>query len=230
MPPNPAPAFDPAEPWKCRCNWGGASGTGSKEYVRYHDTEWGVPCYDDQKLFEMLCLEGQQAGLSWSLILSKREHYRRAFKGFAIGKCAKFDNAKVKSLVSPKSPFDIVRLELKVRAVCENAKAALVVQKEFGSLSKFLWELSKQGGPAMSMVLKKRGFKFCGPVTTYSFMQSAGMVNDHVRSCFRYAVLQQRAMKNTAAVKKKATCPMVKKQRAPRGAKDKVRKKILKQR
>ena len=170
-------------------------------YLAYHDEEWGVPSHDDRHLFEMLCLEGAQAGLSWSTILRKREGYRRAFAGFDAQRVARFDSRKVERLLTDPS---IVRNRLKVGSVVANARAVLDVRDEHGSLDAYLW--SFVGGrpkvnrwrrlheipaetaesKAMSKDLKRRGFRFVGPTVCYAFMQATGMVNDHVTSCFRY--------------------------------------------
>jgi DNA-3-methyladenine glycosylase I len=170
-------------------------------YLAYHDEEWGVPSHDDRHLFEMLSLEGAQAGLSWSTILRKREGYRRTFAGFEASRVARFDRRKVERLLADPS---IVRNRLKVESVVANARAMLDVREEHGSLDTYLW--SFVGGrpkvnrwqrldeiPAetpeskvMSKDLKRRGFRFVGPTACYAFMQATGMVNDHVTSCFRY--------------------------------------------
>jgi DNA-3-methyladenine glycosylase I len=170
-------------------------------YVAYHDEEWGVPVHDDDHLFEMLTLEGAQAGLSWSTILTKREGYRRAFAGFDPAKVARFSTAKVERLLQDPG---IVRNRLKVESTVANAKATLAVRREFGSLDAYLWEIVG-GSPivgrwatfrdippetsesrAMSKDLKTRGFRFVGPTVCYAFMQAAGFVNDHEVSCFRH--------------------------------------------
>jgi DNA-3-methyladenine glycosylase I len=170
-------------------------------YLAYHDEEWGVPVHDDRRLFEMLVLEGAQAGLSWSTILNKREGYRRAFAGFDPAKVARFDARKVDRLLADPS---IVRNRLKVESTVANARAVLDVQEEDGSLDSFLWSFV-DGAPkvnrfralsdipaetpeskAMSKDLKRRGYRFVGPTVCYAFMQACGLVNDHVVSCFRY--------------------------------------------
>jgi len=180
-----------------RCDWG----NGNDLMVEYHDTEWGVPSHDDSQLFEMLILEGSQAGLSWQTILNKREGYRRAFANFDLATVSAYGESDVERLVQDAG---IVRHRGKIEATIGNAGAALAVQAEFGSLDAYLWELTG-GNPvktspdamadiaattdvsvAMSKTLKKRGFRFVGPTTVYAFMQSAGMVNDHVVTCFRY--------------------------------------------
>jgi DNA-3-methyladenine glycosylase I len=170
-------------------------------YLAYHDEEWGVASHDDRHLFEMLSLEGAQAGLSWSTILRKREGYRRAFAGFDAQRVARFDRRKVERLLADPS---IVRNRLKVESVVANAQALLDVREEHGSLDAYLWSFV-EGRPrvnrwrsldeipaetaeskAMSKDLKRRGFRFVGPTVCYAFMQATGMVNDHVTSCFRY--------------------------------------------
>jgi DNA-3-methyladenine glycosylase I len=176
-------------------------------YLAYHDEEWGVPSHDDRHLFEMLVLEGAQAGLSWSTILRKREGYRRAFVGFDASKVARFTPARVERLLRDPS---IVRNRLKVESAVENAKLVLEVQAELGSLDAYLWSFvgdrpivgrwrslsdipaETAGSRAMSKALKRRGFRFVGPTVCYAFMQATGMANDHVTSCFRYAELAGR--------------------------------------
>ncbi|WP_273853736.1 DNA-3-methyladenine glycosylase I [Guptibacillus spartinae] len=170
-------------------------------YKAYHDQEWGVPVRDDQKLFEMLILEGAQAGLSWITILKRRENYREAFDQFNVQKVAAYGEDKIQELLLNKG---IIRNKLKVRGTVKNAKAFLKVQEEFGSFSSYIWaftentpvlnnwksieevpaesELSKK----ISKDLKKRGFTFVGPVILYSFMQAVGIVNDHTIDCFRH--------------------------------------------
>src|SRR6185312_2753191 len=180
------------EPIK-RCSW--ANGD---LYVAYHDEEWGVPVHDDRHLFEMLILEGAQAGLSWITILKKRDNYRKAFDHFDARKIARYDAAKIKKLLANPG---IVRNKLKVIASVQNAKAFLEVQKEFGSFDKYIWQFVggkpivnswKKGqtpartkeSDAMSRDLLKRGFKFVGSTICYAFMQAVGMVNDHMVECF----------------------------------------------
>jgi DNA-3-methyladenine glycosylase I len=169
--------------------------------IAYHDTEWGVPVHDDRRLFEMLILEGAQAGLSWSTILKKRENYRRAFDDFDAEKIARYDARKVKSLLADAG---IVRNRLKIAATIQNAKVFLAVQKESGSFDQYIWQFVggkpiqnrrkslKEIPPrtpesdAMSKALLKRGFKFVGSTICYAYMQAVGMVNDHASDCFRY--------------------------------------------
>jgi len=169
--------------------------------LAYHDTEWGVPSHDDRHLFEMLVLEGAQAGLSWTTILRKREGYRRAFSGFDATKVARFDTRKIERLLADPG---IVRNRLKVESAVENARRVRSVQREFGSLDAFLWSLvggeptlnrwrrlqdlpaETDASRAMSKELKRRGFRFVGPTVCYAFMQATGMVNDHLTTCFRY--------------------------------------------
>ena len=180
-----------------RCDWAMAS----EAETEYHDREWGVPSHDDRHLFEMLTLEGAQAGLSWSTILAKRAGYRRAFAEFDPAKVARFTAAKVEKLVGDAS---IVRHRGKIESTISNAKAVLAVQQELGSLDELLWQFV-EGEPlqnrwrrhadvpaetavskAMSRELKRRGFRFVGPTTCYAFMQAVGMVNDHLTSCYRH--------------------------------------------
>ena len=180
-----------------RCEWANKD----ELYIRYHDEEWGVPLHDDRRLFELLILEGAQAGLSWQTILRKRLNYVRAFDGFEPGKIAEYDGEKVTRLLADDG---IVRNRLKVRATIQNARAFLSLQGDFGSFDSFVWSFVG-GSPkknawkrlqelpsktpeseAMSRDLRKRGFSFVGPTVCYAFMQSAGVVNDHVVDCFRY--------------------------------------------
>ena len=169
-------------------------------YIAYHDEEWGVPVRDDRKLFEMLILEGAQAGLSWYTILKKREAYARAFDGFDPERIARYDEMKIASLLEDPG---IVRNRLKVHAAIGNARALLDLHDSGAGFSDFLWELaggtpfvnawrrledvpaSTPVSEAMSKALKRRGFRFVGPTICYAFMQAVGMVNDHVVSCFR---------------------------------------------
>ncbi len=180
-----------------RCAWAG----NDPLYQKYHDEEWGVPVHDDRRLFEMLILEGAQAGLSWITILRKRENYRKAFNNFDAKKIAKYNSKKVKQLLLNEG---IVRNRLKIAAAIQNAKIFLEIQKEFGSFDKYIWQfvngkpiinkrkslkdipaMTKESD-AMSKDLKKRGFKFVGSTICYAFMQAVGMVNDHTADCFRY--------------------------------------------
>jgi DNA-3-methyladenine glycosylase I len=173
-------------------------------YVAYHDEEWGVPLHDDRGLFELLTLEGAQAGLSWLTILRKREGYREAFAGFDPEVVARFDGRKVERLLQDTG---IVRNRLKVESAVNNAARVLELRDELGSLDAYLWRFV-DGTPlvgrwravseipadtaeskAMSKDLKRRGFRFVGPTVCYAFMQAAGLVNDHVTSCFRYGEL-----------------------------------------
>src|SRR5688500_7427020 len=179
-----------------RCTW-----PSNELSIAYHDTEWGVPQHDDQKLFEFLILEGAQAGLSWDTILRKRENYREAFDGFDVNKVARYTEKRVEKLLQNEG---IIRNRLKIASAVSNAKAFLKVQKEFGSFDNYIWSFT--GGkpivnklkessqiPAktdvsdtISKELKKRGFNFVGSTIMYAFMQATGMVNDHLTSCFRY--------------------------------------------
>ena len=169
--------------------------------LRYHDEEWGVPSHDDRHLFEMLTLEGAQAGLSWTTILNKRENYRRAFDGFDVDKVARYREADINRLLADAG---IVRNRAKIEATIGNARAMLGVCDEFGSFDAFIWRFvggtprrnafrslpdlpaSTPESDAMSKDLKKRGFGFVGATICYAFMQAVGMVNDHEVTCFRY--------------------------------------------
>ena len=179
------------DPKKVRCQWAQSH----ELFIPYHDEEWGVPVHDDRLLFEMLNLEGAQAGLSWLTILKKREHYRAAFDDFNAQKIVKYDPAKKEALLKNEG---IVRNRLKINAVVENAKAFLEVQREFGSFDTYIWRFV-DGKPLlnakeqnaevvserMSKDLKKRGFKFVGATICYAFMQAVGLLNDHSPDCFR---------------------------------------------
>ena len=185
---------------KQRCAWAGNDAL----YQNYHDTEWGVPLHDDQRLFELLMLEGAQAGLSWITILRKRENYRAAFDGFNATRIARYDANKIESLLQNAG---IVRNRLKLEAAVINAQKFLEVQDEFGSFDKFIWQFvegkTKQNrwrsladlptstpeSDALSKELKRRGFKFVGSTICYAHMQATGMVNDHITDCFRHAEL-----------------------------------------
>lgn len=176
-------------------------------YVRYHDEEWGVPVYDDRKLFEFLILEGAQAGLSWLTILKRRDGYKKAFANFNVQSVANFDSTKVQSLLNDPG---IIRNRLKIASAIQNAKSFLEVQKEFGSFSRYQWGVvndrpiqnripTLKSIPATSPIsdqwskdLKKRGFKFVGSTIMYAHMQAVGMVNDHVDNCFRKKLLKKR--------------------------------------
>ncbi|MCX6132760.1 MAG: DNA-3-methyladenine glycosylase I [Ignavibacteriales bacterium] len=180
-----------------RCGWS----TSDPLYQDYHDNEWGVPVHDDRKLFEMLILEGAQAGLSWITILKKREDYRKAFDKFDPSKIARYDARKKRQLLANAG---IVRNRLKIDAAIGNAKAFLAVQKEFGAFDTYIWLFiggrQKQNrwkslkeipprtaeSDAMSKDLKKRGFRFVGSTICYAFMQATGMVNDHITRCFKH--------------------------------------------
>lgn len=162
---------------KKRCHWVNLD---NPLYVEYHDKEWGVPVYDDQKLFELLCLEGAQAGLSWETVLNKRENYRKAFANFDPVKVSKFTDKHVEKLMQNAG---IIRNRLKINSVITNAKAYLQLKKEGLSFNDYL--RSFKDANAMSKDLKKRGFKFVGSIICYAFMQAVGMVNDHDKACFK---------------------------------------------
>lgn len=182
---------------KTRCAWCGTDPL----YVAYHDEEWGVPVHDDRRLFEMLVLEGAQAGLSWATILKKRDAYREAFDNFDPEKVARYHQRKIEKLLANEG---IVRNRLKIESAVRNARAFLEVVEEFGSFDAYIWrfvggrpiENARRGlkdlpaktaeSDAMSKDLKKRGFNFVGSTICYAFMQSVGMVNDHIVECFRY--------------------------------------------
>jgi DNA-3-methyladenine glycosylase I len=180
---------------KKRCWWAGEDPL----YVEYHDREWGRPVHDDIRLFEMLILEGAQAGLSWITILRKRENYRRAFLGFDPRKVSRFDSRRKAALMRDAG---IVRNRLKIESTVDNARAFLLVQKEFGGFDRYVWRfvggrpLARRPGSrarvpartaesdALSLDLKKRGFRFVGSTICYAFMQACGLVDDHVAGCF----------------------------------------------
>ncbi len=182
---------------KRRCEWV----TEDPIYKSYHDDEWGVPVHDDQHLFEMLSLEGAQAGLSWITILKRRENYRKAFDNFDPMIVRTYDENKIEEL---RKDEGIIRNKLKIQSVITNAEAFIKVQEEFGTFDHYLWQFvrgepivnhwdSHEEVPAstkesefLSKDLKKRGFKFVGPVICYAFMQAIGMVNDHTRRCYLY--------------------------------------------
>lgn len=172
--------------------------------VAYHDTEWGVPLHDDRKLFEFMVLDAMQAGLNWRIVLQKRENFRNALHRFDVRKIAKYGDRDLERLLGSEG---IIRNRLKLAAAITNAQATIKVQQEFGSLDVYLWQFvggrprvnawrqisqipaQSAEAEAMSKDLKKRGFKFVGPTICYAFMQAAGLVNDHVTGCFRYAEL-----------------------------------------
>ncbi|MBT3756751.1 MAG: DNA-3-methyladenine glycosylase I [Candidatus Cloacimonetes bacterium] len=185
-----------------RCPWG----TADELYIRYHDDEWGVPVYDDKKQFEFLVLESAQAGLSWHTILKKRENFRAAYDGFDVQKVAKYDEDKIAELMQNPG---IIRNRRKIESSINNAKLFIEIQKEFGSFCNYIWgfvdgkplvnewtdiskipaktELSDQ----LSKDMKKRGFKFLGSIILYSHLQATGLVNDHLKSCFRWMECQE---------------------------------------
>jgi DNA-3-methyladenine glycosylase I len=180
-----------------RCDWL----TADETYITYHDTEWGVPEHDDCKLFEMLILEGVQAGLSWLTVLKRREAYRQAYESFNPVRIAGWNQEKIDALLQD---TNIIRNRLKIEAAKTNGKAFIRVKEEFGSFDTFIWSFVKNRpilnswksskeipattpeSDCMSKELKKRGFKFVGPTICYAFMQAVGMVNDHTVDCFRY--------------------------------------------
>jgi len=188
---------------KQRCKWCGSDPL----YIAYHDDEWGVPVYDDRRLFEFLILEGAQAGLSWLTILRKRENYRKAFHDFDPVKIAAYSQSDIDRLLADSG---IVRNRLKIEAAIKNARGVLEIKKEFGSFSAYLWRyvdgcpkqnhwVSMQQLPSkteesdlMSKELKKRGFNFVGSTICYSLMQAVGMVNDHTVDCYRYAEIAKK--------------------------------------
>lgn len=186
-----------------RCSWCGST---EQIYIDYHDQEWGVPVYDDRKLFAKLILDGAQAGLSWITILKKRDNYWAAFDQFDAEKIVRYDDEKIAELLQNPG---IVRNKLKVNSVVKNARGYLDIMEKEGSFSDFVWSFV-DGSPvqnrfatmqdvpaqtdtsaALSKALKKRGFSFVGPTIVYAWMQAVGMVNDHVMGCFRYVEVQQ---------------------------------------
>lgn len=187
---------------RIRCIWAGDTAL----YQAYHDKEWGVPVHDDRLLFELLILEGAQAGLSWITILKKRDAYRAAFDNFEVARVARYGEDKIASLMQNTG---IVRNRLKIQSTIINAQKFLAVQKEFGSFDQFIWSFvrgktlqnrwhqhtdipSKTAeSDAMSKALQKRGFKFVGSTICYAYMQAVGMVNDHTSNCFRYLELKK---------------------------------------
>jgi len=186
-----------------RCKWVGEDPL----YLEYHDEEWGVPEHDDTRLFEMLILEGAQAGLSWLTILKKRGNYRRAFAGFDPQRVARFNQRSIDRLLADPG---IVRNRMKVEAAVRNARVVLEIRRECGSLDAFIWRFvdgkpkvnrwrsikqipaSTEQSAAMSKELRRRGMNFVGPTICYAFMQAVGMVNDHTTDCFRYTGVRSR--------------------------------------
>nr|MDO8097704.1 DNA-3-methyladenine glycosylase I [Candidatus Njordarchaeota archaeon] len=186
-----------SETRKERCGWGAAYSL----VLEYHDKEWGVPAHDDRKLFELLVLEGAQAGLNWRTVLMKRENYRKAFADFDPEKIAKFTKRDVTRLLRDPG---IIRNRLKIMSAITNAQKLLEIQKEFGSFDKYIWQFvgnkpiknrytrlseipnKTRESDAMSEDLQERGFRFVGSTICYAFMQAVGMVNDHTTNCFRY--------------------------------------------
>ncbi len=182
---------------KNRCHWPG----NDPLMIRYHDEEWGVPVHDDRKLFEFMVLDAFQAGLSWAIVLKKRENFREAMDNFQPEIVAGYDENKIRKLLLNEG---IIRNKLKIKTTVTNAQRFLKVQKEFGSFDKYIWQftggktivnswktpeevpVSSKESDSMSRDLKKRGFRFVGTTICYAFMQAAGMVNDHLTSCFRY--------------------------------------------
>lgn len=182
---------------KTRCKWPGTD----PDYLAYHDHEWGVPLHDDRLLFEFVCLEGQQAGLSWITILKKRDHYRKCFRNFEATKIVRMSDEAIERLLQDTG---LIRNRLKLYSIRSNAVAFLQTQKEFGNFDAYIWSFvdgktidgkRKPLGPlpattpvsdAMSKDLKKRGFKFVGSTICYAYMQAAGLVNDHMSNCYRY--------------------------------------------
>ena len=187
-----------------RCDWCGTEPI----YVNYHDKEWGVPVHDDRLHFEMIILDGAQAGLSWITILKRRESYREAFDNFDAHKVSRYSDKRIEKLL--KNP-GIIRNRLKVKSTVQNAKAFLKVQKEFGSFDEYIWRFVNHEtiqnkwkkmselpaktaqSDAMSKDLKKRGFSFAGSTICYAYMQAAGMVNDHTTDCFRFKEVKKQS-------------------------------------
>lgn len=180
-----------------RCPWV----TANPLMIKYHDEEWGVPLHNDRKLFEFIILDAFQAGLSWNTIISKRKNFKKAFDNFDAKKIANYDTKKINELLNDSG---IIRNKMKINATIQNAKAFLLVKKEFGTFDKYIWQFTwgktidnklsdlkkmavkTKESDAMSADLKKRGFAFVGSTICYAFMQAAGMVNDHLTYCFRY--------------------------------------------
>ena len=187
-----------------RCSWPG----NDPEYISYHDLEWGTPVRRDQFLFECICLEGQQAGLSWITVLKKRAHYRKCFKNFDVARVARMRDSTIEKLLLDPG---LIRNRLKLYSIRNNAKACQSVQKEFGSFKHYIWSFvnhtpidarrkNLKDIPAKTSVsddmakdLKERGFKFVGSTICYAFMQAAGLVNDHTTACFRYKELKSKS-------------------------------------
>lgn len=187
---------------QCRCAWCGDNPL----YLAYHDKEWGVPVHDDRHLFEMLILEGAQAGLSWLTILKKRENYRKAFDGFDVEKVAAYSDLDIQRLLADPG---IVRNRLKIASAIKNAQGVLAIKDEFGTLDDYLWRFVNgtsrhnawrsmadvptrtEQSDELSKALKRRGFNFIGTTICYSFMQAVGMVNDHIVDCFRHAAVRE---------------------------------------
>lgn len=183
---------------KKRCGWVPEN---DELYIAYHDKEWGIPVHDDRHLFEMLILEGAQAGLSWLTVLKKRENYRKVFDNFDVNKVAKYDELKVEELLNNPG---IIRNRLKIHASIKNAKAFIEIQKEFGSFDKYIWSFvdgkqivnkfkklpeipsKTELSDKISKDLKKRGMTFVGSTIIYAFLQAIGIVNDHTADCFKY--------------------------------------------
>jgi DNA-3-methyladenine glycosylase I len=186
---------------RIRCPWAGPD---DALMLRYHDTEWGVPLHDDRSLFELLTLEGAQAGLSWRTVLARREGYRIAFDEFDIARVGAYSDHDLERIMSSPS---VIRNKAKIASAIRNARAVLRVQEELGSFDTYLWSYvggrtlqhryddmaalpaKTEQSEAMSTDLRRRGFRFIGPTICYAFMQSAGLVNDHLVSCFRYDAL-----------------------------------------
>ena len=180
-----------------RCSWAGEKPI----YIKYHDEEWGVPVHNDQKFFEFLCLEGQQAGLSWITVLNKRESYKKLFYNFNVLKVSKMSDSEIENLLLDKS---IIRNKLKLYSIRNNAVFFLEIQKEYGSFNDYIWsfvngktihnnvlnindiQTKNEISDKLSKDLKQKGFKFIGTTICYAFMQATGLINDHVKTCFRY--------------------------------------------
>jgi len=187
---------------RSRCPWP----ANNLEMIEYHDTEWGRPCFDDKKLFEFFLLDTFQAGLSWEIILRKRNNFKKAFANFSIAKVAKFKRGEQNRLLSDSG---IIRNKRKIESAITNAQGILKIQKEYGSFAKYLWNFVKgksiqhkfkkvqdipvmsKEAEAMSKDMKARGFRFVGPTTLYAFMQGVGIVNDHLVTCFRHAEVKK---------------------------------------